>query len=82
MKANILTLRREILAKAPIKTPLWNRTEKPLAIALSGVRRGLRVRDDEGNVSNVQYKSNQNCHYASPPYNECILIIFYNNNKK
>jgi hypothetical protein len=40
---------------------------KPLAIALSGVVRGLRERDDGGNVNNVQYKSNLNCHYKSPP---------------
>jgi hypothetical protein len=36
--------------------------------------RGLRGRDDEGNVTNVQYKSNWNCHYESPLYNEYILI--------
>jgi hypothetical protein len=35
---------------------------------------GLRGRDDEDNVNNVQYKSNWNCHYESPPYNEYILI--------
>jgi hypothetical protein len=29
--------------------------------------RKLRGRDDGGNVNNVQYKSNQNCHYESPP---------------
>jgi hypothetical protein len=46
--------------------PTWNRTRKPLAIALSEVRRGLRGRDDGGNVTNVQYKSNQNCHYEPP----------------
>jgi hypothetical protein len=47
--------------------PIWNRTMKPLAIALSGVGSGLRGRDDEGSVTNVQYKSNQNCHYESSP---------------
>jgi hypothetical protein len=30
------------------------------------------------NVNNVQYKSNQNCHYEFPPYNEYILIKIYN----
>jgi hypothetical protein len=39
---------------------------------LSGVGRELRGRDNGGNVNNVQYKSNQNCHYESPPYNEYI----------
>jgi hypothetical protein len=30
---------------------------------------------DEGNVNNVQYKSDWNCHYKSPPpYNEYILM--------
>jgi hypothetical protein len=55
--------------------PIWNRTKKPLAVALGGAGR-LRRRDDRGNVKNVQYKSNQNCHYESPypPYNEYILI--------
>jgi hypothetical protein len=29
-----------------------------------------------GNVNNVQYKTNQNCHYeSSPPHNEYILIL-------
>jgi hypothetical protein len=36
-----------------IHIPIWNKTKKPLAIALSGVRRGLRGRDDGGNVNNV-----------------------------
>jgi hypothetical protein len=31
--------------------PVCNRTKKPLAIALSGVGRGLRGRDDGGNVT-------------------------------
>jgi hypothetical protein len=53
--------------------PIWSRTKKPLAIALSGVGRGLRRRDDGGNVTNVQFKSNQNL-YHDPPYNEYILI--------
>jgi hypothetical protein len=45
-----------------------------LANALSGVGRGLRWRDDGGNINNVQHKSNWNCHYESPLYNEYILI--------
>jgi hypothetical protein len=36
--------------------------------------RGLRGRDDGGNVNNVQY---QNCHYRSPLYNEYFLIKIY-----
>jgi hypothetical protein len=45
-----------------------------------GVGRGLRGREDGGNVHNVQYKSNWNCYYESPPtpYNEYILIKIYN----
>jgi hypothetical protein len=38
--------------------PIRNRTKKPFAIALSGVGKGLRKRDNGGNVNNVQYKSN------------------------
>jgi hypothetical protein len=47
---------------------------KNLAIALGGVRRGLRGRDYGGN--NVQYKSDLNCHFKCPslPHNEYILI--------
>jgi hypothetical protein len=41
--------------------------KKPLAIALSEVGRGLKGRDDGGNVNNVHCKSNQNCYYESPP---------------
>jgi hypothetical protein len=52
----------------------WNRTKKPLEITLSGVGRELKGRGDGGNVNNVQYKSNQNCYYKCPPYNEYILI--------
>jgi hypothetical protein len=33
--------------------PIWNRTKKPLAIALSGMGRGLKGRDNGGNVNNV-----------------------------
>jgi hypothetical protein len=53
--------------------PIWNRTKKPLAIALSGVGRRLRGRDSGGNVNNVQYTSNRNCHYE-PLHNEYILM--------
>jgi hypothetical protein len=49
--------------------------KKPLAIPFSGVERGLRRRDDGGNVNNVQCKTN---HFESPPYNEYILIKIYN----
>jgi hypothetical protein len=45
---------------------IWNRTQKPLAIALSGVGMGLTGRDDGGDLTNVQYKPNLNCHYESP----------------
>jgi hypothetical protein len=51
---------------------------KPLTCnALSGVGRGLRGRDDGSNVNNIQYKSNQNCHYESLLYNEYFLIKIY-----
>jgi hypothetical protein len=36
-----------------------------------------RGRDDGGDITNVQYKSNQKCHYESPLYNEYILIKFF-----
>jgi hypothetical protein len=47
--------------------PIWNRTKKPLAIALNGAGRGSRDRDDGSNVTVVQFKSNQSCHYESTP---------------
>jgi hypothetical protein len=38
-----------------------------------------RGRDYGGNVNNVQYKSDWNCHFEFPPYNnENILIKIYN----
>jgi hypothetical protein len=40
---------------------------------------GLRGRDNEGITNNVQYKSNWNCHYESPLYNEYILIKIIKN---
>jgi hypothetical protein len=48
--------------------------KNPLAIALIGVERGLRGRDNGSDVNNVQYKSNWNCHYMLPSYNKFILI--------
>jgi hypothetical protein len=56
--------------------PIQNRIIKPLAIALSGARECWLGRYDRHNVTNVQHKSNQNCHYEFPLYNEYILIIF------
>jgi hypothetical protein len=41
------------------------------------VGRGLRGRDDGGNVNNVQYKSNGNCQYEYSLYNEYFLIKIY-----
>jgi hypothetical protein len=45
-----------------------------LQIALSGAKKGLGEGNNGSNVTNVQYKSNQNCHYESPQYNKYILI--------
>jgi hypothetical protein len=45
--------------------------KKPLAIALSGARRGLWGRDDGGDLTNIWYEANWNCHYESP----CIMNI-------
>jgi hypothetical protein len=50
--------------------PILNRTKKPFAIALCGAGRGLRGRNDGDNVTNIQYKPNQKCHYEFPLYNE------------
>jgi hypothetical protein len=41
--------------------------KKHVAIALSGLGREMRERDDGGNVNNVLYEPNWNCHYESPP---------------
>jgi hypothetical protein len=38
------------------------------------VGRGLRGRDGGGNVNNVHYKPNQNCHHESPLSNKYRLI--------
>jgi hypothetical protein len=46
---------------------IWNRTKKSLAIALSGAEHGLRGRDNGSDLTNTQYKPNQNCHYESLP---------------
>jgi hypothetical protein len=55
---------------------IWNRTMKPVAIALSGLRGAWGVeRDGGGDVINVQYKPVWNCHTESPLYNKYILII-------
>jgi hypothetical protein len=43
-------------------------------------REVLRGRGDGGSENNVQCKSDWNCHYESPPYNEYMLIKFYNKN--
>jgi hypothetical protein len=57
--------------------------KKSLAVALGGVGRGLRGKDYGGNVNNVQYKSDWNCHFESPtPYNEYNLIKFFKSTKK
>jgi hypothetical protein len=48
---------------------IWNRTMKPLAITLSGVGRGVKRRNDGDDVTNVQHKSNWNCHYKWSLYN-------------
>jgi hypothetical protein len=41
--------------------PIWNRTKEPLTVALSGV--GRRLVGNGCDVTNVPYKSNQNCHH-------------------
>jgi hypothetical protein len=51
-----------------------NRTMKPLAIALSGVRRGSKRRDGGGNQTNIQYKLIWNFYNDSSLYNKNILI--------
>jgi hypothetical protein len=38
----------------------------------SGMGRGLMRREDGGELTNVQYKPNQNFHYEFPWYNEYI----------
>jgi hypothetical protein len=36
-----------------LQIPKWSRTKKTLAIALSEIKRGLRGREDGGNVNNI-----------------------------
>jgi hypothetical protein len=58
--------------------PIWNRTKKPLAIALSDAGKRLREREDGSDLTNVRYKPNRNCCYEFPLYNEYTLIkLFY-----
>jgi hypothetical protein len=45
---------------------IWNRTKKPLTIALSGAGSGLMGKEAGSELSNVQYKSKKNCHYEFP----------------
>jgi hypothetical protein len=45
---------------------LYKIVKKTLAIALNGVGRSLRGRDNEGDPTNVQYKPIWNCHNESP----------------
>jgi hypothetical protein len=60
---------------------LWNRTKKSLVIALYGAGRRLRGREDGGDVNNIQWKPNWNCHYEFP-HNEYILIKILKRIKK
>jgi hypothetical protein len=45
--------------------------QRNLAIALNGAGKGLRGRDNGGDLTKIQYKSNRNCQYESP----CIMNI-------
>jgi hypothetical protein len=47
---------------------------KPLAIALSGLGRGLWQGDGGGDLTNIQCKAIQNRHNGSPLYNEYMQI--------
>jgi hypothetical protein len=53
--------------------PIWNKIKKPLAIALSGARRGLRRKDNGGDLINAQYKPKQNWHHESHPVERVYL---------
>jgi hypothetical protein len=63
--------------------PIRNKTKKPLVIQLfKWGGRGLKMRDDGGDVTNIQYKSNRNCHSEVPLCNDYILIKIYLKSKK
>jgi hypothetical protein len=49
-----------------LHTPVWNRMKKTFAIALNETQRQIRGREHGSNATNVQYKSNWNCHYEFP----------------
>jgi hypothetical protein len=48
-------------------TYLYETTKKPLAIALNEAGRALKGRDNRSDLTNVQYKLNQNCHSKISP---------------
>jgi hypothetical protein len=50
--------------------------KKTLQIVVSQTRRGLRRREDGGDLTNVQYKPTWNWNYESPLYNKYVLIKF------
>jgi hypothetical protein len=50
-------------------------------ICLYEVEQRFRGKEDGGDLTNVQYKPIQNCHYESLPYNKNILIKIYKQNK-
>jgi hypothetical protein len=54
--------------------PIWNRTEKSFTIALSGVGRELRGRDDEGNVNNIHYYLIRIVTMNLPLHNEWMIL--------
>jgi hypothetical protein len=55
--------------------PIWNKTKKSLAIALSGVGRWLRGQIDDGdNVTNVNDKPSELSLWIPSLYNEYIII--------
>jgi hypothetical protein len=49
----------------------WNKTMKPLAIALSG-QEGVEGKDCGGDLTNIQCKPIWNCHNESSLYNKYI----------
>jgi hypothetical protein len=58
---------------SPIDMSFRQKINKEI-LELNNIARGLRGIDNGGNVNNVQYKSNWNCHYESHLYNEYFLI--------